>query len=261
MKVALLLICCSTIASTAYGRTFPRSGLAHLDLLETRPADGPHLSLTEGLFEELKKVLEYVAKAGLDAVHEFKQEFDRLLEDAGKKAEELLQLANGSISDYLEEAKQNLTIHGDQVAECVVPAVGKLEQIAAESYENSKKCYEDLKTRTKILRDNVGEHVSFQVAKVEEIQKIAANCAAENPKLVDQVKCVLDHFDESTAIVQEIMGDVRELLAETTEELVSMTNDTRGCLLDVVRMSRNEVDKVLSEVSECLKEQNAVPSL
>ncbi|XP_065080425.1 uncharacterized protein LOC135703231 [Ochlerotatus camptorhynchus] len=261
MKAILLFVCCLAIVATAYGRTFPRSGLAHLDLIQARPSDGPHLSLTEGLFQELKKVLAYIAKAGLDAVHEFKKELDRLMEDVAKKAEELLQLANGSINDYLQEAKQNLTAYGDQVAECVVPAVGKLEKIAAISQENSKKCYDDLKARVKILGDNAAEHVSFEVAKVEEIQQIAANCEAENTKLVDKVKCVLDHFDETTAIVQEMISDVGKLLAETTQELVSLTNDTRGCLLDVVRMSRNEVDKVLKEVHECLHEQNTVPSL
>ncbi|EAT37702.1 AAEL010338-PA [Aedes aegypti] len=250
MKALLLLVCCLAIASSSEAKTFPGSNL--------RAPDNFHLTITEGLLEELKKLLDYLAKAALDAVHDLKQNVDKLISDASQKAEDLLQLANESINEYLQEAKQNLTVLGSQVAECVVPATTELEKIAAHSYENTKKCYDDLVTRVRILTDNVEEHVDYEIKKVAEIQHIGVDCMVQNPKLVDQVKCILDHIEESNAIVKDIISDVGKLTSETTREIVSLSNDTRGCLLDVIRMSRNEVDKVIAEVLQCMKESNSV---
>ncbi|XP_062548177.1 uncharacterized protein LOC134213287 [Armigeres subalbatus] len=256
MKVALLLICCWAIAFPTEARTVHTFDITKLELLDG-PQDNFHLPLVEGLLQELRKLLDYITQIALDSVHELKQSVDKLLEEVSQKSEELLQLANGSINDYLEEAKQNLTTVGSQVAECVVPATAKLEKVAIHSYENTKKCYDDLVTRVRLTIDNVEEHVDYVIKKVAEIEHIAVECMTQNPKLVDQVKCVLDHVNESTEIVQDIIKDVGKLTSETSREIVSLGNDTRDCLLDVVRMSRNEVDKVLSEVFECLKDQNS----
>nr|XP_029727354.1 uncharacterized protein LOC115265627 [Aedes albopictus] len=253
MKFSLLVVCCLAVASLSEARTYPIGDLAHL----RSPSDDFRIPLTEGLLEELKKLLDFLSKAVMDAVHELKQSVDKLINEVTQKTEELLQLANGSIDEYLQEAKQNLTALGSQVADCVVPATAELEKVAAHSYENTKKCYNDLVTRVKIMTDNVEEHVKYGIEKVEEIEHIGKECVAENPALVDKVKCILDHVGESTTIVQEIIKDVGQLTSETSREIVSLSNDTRGCLLDVVRMSRHEVDKVMSDVMQCLKEPHS----
>lgn len=72
---------------------------------------------------------------------------------------------------------------------------------------------------------------------------------------------ILLQIEESNAIVKDIISDVGKLTSETTREIVSLSNDTRGCLLDVIRMSRNEVDKVIADVLQCMKESNSVEDI
>ncbi|XP_055542623.1 uncharacterized protein LOC129728230 [Wyeomyia smithii] len=157
----------------------------------------------------------------------------------------------------VSEAQQNLTAGETRLSDCLAEAPSQLEQIARDSFANTKQCFDYLVARLKLVRSNVKEHIEFFVGKVHEIQQIGDTCVAENPNLLDQVLCVLDHISESNAIVLEIIQDAGDLLAETIKESVSLATDTKGCLLDVVRQTHNDLGKLVTDVHQCLHQEQS----
>ncbi|XP_053692323.1 uncharacterized protein LOC128740782 [Sabethes cyaneus] len=211
--------------------------------------------LTNNILHYLLETVNFFTNQGLDAVEKVRRDVDSLLDDVLGEAEKLLSQSNQEINSNIDEVKQNLTAAENQLSHCFANVTERLEQIAGDSFANTKHCFDDLVARIKLIRSNVKEHVDFFIGKVHNIQQIGDACVAENSKLAEQVRCLLDHITETNAIVLEIVKDIGKLLAETTEEAISLATDTKGCLLDVVKQSRNDCDRLVKEVHQCLQEK------
>ncbi|XP_058824510.1 uncharacterized protein LOC131685090 [Topomyia yanbarensis] len=202
--------------------------------------------------QKLPKVFGSIINHGLEAIETVQQSVDLHLDDLIRKTVILHETSNQNIEAYIQEAKQNLTNNGNHVSDCLTELPQRLQQISNHSIENTKTCFDNFVVRVNIIRSNVKKHIDFVAENVQELQNIIETCATEHPNLIAQIKCVLDHIDDAKIIVSEIVQDTEKLLTETMQESVSLANDTNACLLDVVKQAQTDVYQLLTELYDCM---------
>ncbi|XP_038113322.1 uncharacterized protein LOC6038886 [Culex quinquefasciatus] len=246
--VGALAVSTASASSVQNDLLYPQFNLVHRDELVPQGE-------TRDLLEHALKLINMIVDQAVKAIDKVQQEIERLLDDLLLQGEELLEFAKAEINRIIQKALEDLNLENLGLQECAEIVPQRVEEITKTAFDNLKKCFDDFAERVEISRENIKEHIAFLTGKVQQIQEVGQSCVDGNGNLIDQVKCLFDHVPETNAIVVEILSDVGQLLAETVKEAVSLLNDTRGCLLDVVKQAENEVQKLVQEVLECVQQQ------
>ena len=222
-----------------------------LDSIARASEDQLTRGFTDAVSELYNKIVDYATTAMNELVSKTEEMFKNLIavvNDLMKYAEEVL---IDYVTDEIKEVEDLINQNKTRKLPCVIDIPLKLNKIKNNALANLKECVGNVMKRIKIMQKNVLEHVGTITKTIAELNKIATKCS-KLEGVTGPVKCFLVSIPEVGGKIMKIVSQVPILISETSREVFSLHNDTRGCILDILRQARNEMKQVIKTVPNCI---------
>ncbi|XP_055594269.1 uncharacterized protein LOC129745304 [Uranotaenia lowii] len=257
MKIALLLACCVAMVAMTGAVNYPDNPFSHLDLVRGMDyqLSEQQYELTQGILEQALQGLKFIIQKAENAIQKIVDQAGVLFDDVLSQAERLLDDAIDTISDIVEKALEAMNGARNPVSECLEIFPQKLQQIREDAIAKAKECFEHFFDGLKVVEGVFQDSASSFFAKVHDLEAIAEECVEENVDFFEQVNCIVRRVPEAADIALQIIKELGGLFSNTFQDSISLVNETRGCLLDVIRQARAEVKKVVEEFYECVQQK------